>query len=206
MARQFNIAGQSLVQVIGPAGSLFPGTWGPPVGPGLAGGAQLGLSVDPIEVTVLINSEPVIVDAYGKNNPIDEQVYGGEAMMRMNLVHFDPVFLGEVVRLSLGGTAEGLLGTAGHLRGNNSVLGSSTNRLMCLSITSPLGNFLPYTFHAAYLKDQPIRFPFGAERTIVQLEWRALAYTIDPWNGGAGSLGAPLYSRIGTTFAPPNPT
>lgn len=216
MPRQFNIAGQTMVQIVGPAGSLFAGTfaWNGSATGVLGGGAQLGLSVKPIEVTIDIISDPVIVNAYGPDNPIDEQVFGGTGMLRMELVHFDPVMLGEVVRLSRGANptgaalaaTEGTLNTAGSLRGNNSLLGSATNSLMTVSLTSPVGNFLPYTFHACYLRERPIVFPLGAERTIVQLTWNALAYTIDPWNAGAGSLGIPIYSRVGSNFAPPNPT
>lgn len=195
-----------MVQVIGPSGSLIAGLWPAPNGPGLAGGAQLGLSSEPIEVRLTIHSEPLIVDAYGKNNPVDEQVFGGEATMIMSLIHFDPVILAECVRLSFSGaTAEGLLGTAGQRRGGAISLGSAGNNLMCLSITSPVGNFLPYTFHAAYLKEEPYRYPIGAEKSVVVLIWKALAYSIDPWNAGAGSLGVPLYSRVGYR-APANPT
>lgn len=189
MPRTIYINGESMVQTLFPAGSTISGI------------SQLGLTVDAIEVVLQVHSEPILVDAYGKGNPIDEQVFGGEATIMMNLVDFNPTALAECVRLSFpvfggaGTTAEGALGRAGARRGGGAATAAGAgSSYIGLNITSPVAG-LPYNFPAAYLRDEPYRFPLGTERSIVRLTWRALAYQLDPWGGGTGSLGAILYNR-----------
>lgn len=184
MARIIYINGESMISVQGPQGSS------------IAGNVQLGLAVEAVEVRLMIHSEPVIVDAYGKGNPVDEQVFGGEATIQMTLVDFNPTALQECVRLSFPGSAlEGQLGRAGFLRGGAVALGTAGSTYINLNIASPVAG-LPYNFPATYLRDEPYRFPLGTTRSMVTLTWKALAYSADPWNGGTGSQNVVLYNRV----------
>lgn len=180
MPRTFYINGESMV-TIGVAGSLAPLT-------------QLGLTEDRVEVALRIHSEPLYVDAFGKRNPANEQVFGGEAIITMHLIHFDAVVLATCAQSSLGaaydGLVEGQLGRAGLTRDLN-------GGFLSLGIASPLAG-LPYVFPTAYLREDPYRMPLGSEKSVATLIWHALAYPIggDPWGGGTGSQGAVLYSRV----------
>lgn len=203
MSRKFYINGESMVRVKLPQSSSLNG-WN-----------DLGLAEDRIEVGLMIHSEALYVDSYGKRNPIDEQVFGGEAVITMRLIHFDPVVLQECVRLTFpawgtaGSPTEGQLGRAGTTRGQGAAIGSSSNSYITLNISSPVA-VLPYNFPTVYLRDDPYTFPVGAEKTVAILKWKALAYSTDPWgvsNGssggpGQGSLGAVLYDR--TIITSPN--
>lgn len=184
MPRAFQINGESLVVVTGPAGSA------------IAVPTQLGLSSDAVRVTMYEVSEEVHVDAYGKGNPVDEQVFGGWARIEMNMVHFSQLTLAECVRLAFpGALVEGSLGSAGRLRGNQVPVGNAFSSFITLNIASPRES-LPYNFLTAWLAEQPYMMPLGTERSIARLIWKANAYSVDPWNGGAGSLGAVLYNRV----------
>lgn len=193
MPRNFVINGESMVSVTGPDGVAF-----------LSGGSQLGLTTDAITVDLEINSEPLIVDAYGKNNPVDEQVFGGTATIVMNLIHFNAGVLAAIVQMQFPAygvtVAEGALGRAGSRRGGGINLGAPGNNYITLSIYNAVPNSAStvqscFQFPTAYLKEQPYHFPLGTEKSVVRLVWRALAYSVDPWNNGTGSQGVPLYTR-----------
>lgn len=176
MPRTFYINGESMI-TIGPMGSLTPLV-------------QLGLTEDRVEVSLRVHSEPLYVDAFGKLNPANEQVFGGEAIITMHLIHFDPVQLAVCAKSAFNGPKEGYLGRAGLTRD------ATGGGFISLGIASPIAG-LPFIFPTAYLRDDPYRMPLGNEKTVATLIWRALAYPIggDPWGGGTGSLGAILYSR-----------
>lgn len=187
MPRDFIIFGESLVQVQGPQGSAIS-----PL-------SQLGLAADAIQVTIHQLSEACIVDAYGKGNPVDEQVFGGWAEIEMNLVHFNTLILDECFRLSFptAGTT-GTLGRAGWRRGNGQNLFAPTNSLINLNIASPVAG-LPFNFPYSFMSQQPYVWPVGTTRSIVKCRWKAIPYSIDPYNNGTGSQNVPLYTR---TVAP----
>lgn len=183
MPRSFIINGESLVQVVLPAGSSLPGT------------NQLGLAMDAIRVSLAEHVKPLYVDAYGQNNTIDEQVFGGDAQVEMNLIHFDAVVLFECIRLAFPTSpVEGSLGRAGFRRGNALPLGTTGNSLITLNITSPVAA-LPFNFPAAFLADRPYEWPLGTEKSVVKCVWKAIPYAIDPWGNGTGSQGSVVYNR-----------
>jgi len=183
MPRNFLINGESMVVVQGPSGSA------------IAAPCQLGLAPDAIRVSLNEHSKPLIVDAYGQNNTVDEQVFGGDALINMTLVHFSAIVLAECVRLAWpSAPAEGTLGRAGTRRGNGVPIGAAGSSFITLNISSPVAG-LPYNFLTAWLAERPITIPLGTEKSAVVLTWKANAYSIDPWNGGTGSLGVPLYNR-----------
>src|SRR5690348_17598547 len=100
MPRIYYVNGEALVQVLGPPGST------------LLLGSQLGLSSTSIKIILHVHSEALTVDPYGKDNPVDEQVFGGQAEIEMELVHFNPIALAECVRLTFpGANFEGNLGS-----------------------------------------------------------------------------------------------
>lgn len=191
--RQFVINGESMVSIFGPQGSA------------ISAGSQLGLTTNAIAVALHIVSKPLIVDAYGQDNPVDEQVFGGAATITMDLIHFNPAALAECVRLSFpSASTEGLEGRAGTRRGGAIATGSAGNNFITLNIASPVQG-LYWSFPTVYLKDDPYHFPLGTEKSVVRLIWRALAYSTDPWNGGTGSMNVPLYTRSNITIAADQP-
>ncbi len=88
----------------------------------------------------------------------------------------------------------GQMGRAGQRLGNNSARFSATNRLIGLNMTSPVAA-KPWRFYFTYLSAQPMVFPLGTERSLVQLQWRAIPFTMDPYQQGAGSFGTLLYDH-----------
>src|SRR2546426_1017285 len=96
MARDFFIAGESLVQVKGRTDSA------------IASLSQLGLSYDAIRVRPDVYHEDILLDAWGSRVPADVQVMLGAVSITINLIHVDQAVLRECLRLSMGGpTVEG---------------------------------------------------------------------------------------------------
>jgi hypothetical protein len=164
----------------------------------IANTTQLGLSQDAISVTEYWNLDDIGVDAYGNTgrpNPPDRQVFGGYAAIEMNLVHYDVGILQECIRLSWGGApAEGQQARAGTLYGGNVPLYNPGNFYISVGVSSPVGG-IPWTFLACTLSERPFVYPLGTKRSVVVLRWDAIAYSVDPWNGGTGSLGVPVYTH-----------
>ena len=165
--------------------------------------ATLGLSEDAIQVTEQYNRDDIAVDAYGNTNgvnPPDQQIFGAQAFIRMRLVHYDPLVLQECIRISIGGAGalEGELSRAGTLMGGGVALLAAGNNFITVTILSPVGG-IPWRFFACELHGNPVVYPLGTKRSVVELNWRAIAYSIDPWNGGTGSLGVPLYDHTAQT-------
>jgi hypothetical protein len=192
VARQYFINGESMVTVKGSISSLIQST------------EQLGLAQDAIQITEVFQHDDIGVDAYGNTptpNPPDLQIFGAQAFIRMNLVHYDVVILEECIRLSMGGlndgesVSEGLLARAGTLMGSNQPLYGPTNNYISLNIVSPVGG-VPWLFYSCYLASPPVVYPLGTKRSVVELVWRAIAYSEDPWNNGTGSSAVPLYVHI----------
>lgn len=187
MPRQYFINGESMITVKGTVSS-----------PLIASVVQLGLTQDPIRIMEDFHHEDIRVDAYGKHNPPELQMFGSQALLSMNLVHYDPLVLQECIRLSMGGTngaaSEGQQSRAGTLMGGNQPLYAALNNYISVNILSPEGG-VPWLFYACYLANRPVEYPLGTERSVVQLNWRAIAYSVDPWNNGTGSAGVPVYAH-----------
>lgn len=181
MARDFFINGESMVSVKGAAGTS--------INPLI----QLGLSDGPIRVSLDFRHRDIQVDAWGNEIPPEVQFMLAAATITMTLVHFDRDVLDVCVQESFGGAAApGFLTRAGSRLGNNAARFAATNHYIGLNILSPVAA-KPWRFYFTYLTGTPVEFPLGTEKSLVQLTWRAIPYTQDPWNGGLGALGSPLW-------------
>lgn len=186
MARSYYVNGESMVLVKGRADSAI-GTL-----------TQLGLCSDSIEITINSTRKPIRVDAYG-DEPPESQFFGAGATVRMTLVHFDYSVLEVCLQESWGSSpAVGAMGHAGSLMGNGLARfgagGVFGNHFIGLNILSALGQ-QPWRFYYAFLADNPIMWPIGTEKSLVQLTWQAVPYSVDPWNSGNGSYGVQIYDH-----------
>lgn len=182
MARDFFINGESLVLVKGAVGTA------------IASLSELGLADTPIQVSPQFEHMDINVNAWGRA-PADVQWMLGWANISMQLVHFDANVLDVCIGLSMGGApAIGAMGRAGQRMGAGVVRFAAGNRFVGLNIASP-GAGKPYRFLFAYLATPPYTFPLGNERSLVQLNWRAIPFTTDPYGGGTGALGAYIWDH-----------
>lgn len=185
MARDFQIAGEVLVSVKGAEDTDISSL------------TELGLSIDAVEVRVDMVHRDLKASAWG-GVPVDTQVMGATARVRMNLVHYDNTVLEWCERLSLGykGGQQsfqkfpiGRLPSAGTRLGNNKARFASGNSYIGLNLTCPLGPRGRWRFYYAHLHQTPVVIPLGTDKSVVQLEWRVVPYTRDPWNDGYGMGG-----------------
>ncbi len=186
MARDFFINGESLVLVKGSAGSA------------IANLSELGLAEGPIRVTFDYRHRDMQVDAWGREIPVDVQWMLGAATITMNLIHFDRAVLeacqGESMGGAGGGAVPGTFNRAGTRMGGGAVRFAASNHYIGLNIASPVAG-LPWRFFFTYLTMQPVDWPLGTEKSSIMTTWRAIPYTIDPWNGGFGAFGYQLFDR-----------
>lgn len=183
MARQIYVNGEAMVYVKGMAGSL------------IANLSELGLSDSQITMQFRPIFDDVIVNAHGRVGT-DIQVFLEDCAITMSLVNFDPVILNECYRLSKGGpNAAGNVARAGTLLGNGLARFAAGNKFIGLNIASPVGS-IPYCFYFAYMTGPAFVYPVGNERTICTINWRAIPYLADPWNGGAGATNTPLFGNV----------
>lgn len=182
MARQFYINGESMILVKGASNTAI-GTL-----------SQLGLTSDPIQVSVEYRTLEIQVDAYGRVPP-EAQSMGMVARIQMNLVHFDVSVLNACIQATnANAPAVGALGHAGTLMGGGVARFQPGNNYIGLNIQSAIGT-QPWRFYYAYLANNPLQWPLGAERSIVPLTWYAVPYSVDPWNNGQGSYGVVLWDN-----------
>lgn len=199
-ARDFYIAGEVLVCVRGRADSA--------IGAGLF---ELGLSASPIQVSLVFNHKDIIVDAWGSAVPPEVQFMNATATISMNLVHYDQACLEVCLTESMGGAQEtqpvgtggGIMSHAGARLGNNLVRfapgGIAGNHYIGLNLIAantlgtPTVKF--WRFFTTHLMGTPVSVPLGTEKSVTQLQWRAIPYAIDPFNGGAGALGTALWDH-----------
>lgn len=189
MARDYKINGESMVAVksnpLSTIGSL----------------TNLGLSDGPIIWTPNYRHMDIAVDAWGGDQgpPPEIQCFLADVTIRMTLVHFDRGVLEECMRLSLGGGgAEGTLPRAGSRMGNGAARFAAGNNFIGLNISSPVEG-RPMRFLFAYLTGPPVEYPVGTRRSVVACNWRAVPYTVDPWNGGVGAQGTVLWDHTSDT-------
>ena len=181
MTRSFKIPGESLVSVKGGAGTS------------LAGGSQLTLATDQIQVSITPKHEDVVVNAWGRVPP-DVQMMLAEAMVTINGIHTDMAVVQTLLQLALAAPAEGQLPHAGTLMGGGFARYAAGWNYVSLNISSPIAN-LPWCFLNCYLADN-VGFPLGVEAQVQQLRFRCIPYTVDPWNGGAGASGSVLWTHV----------
>ncbi len=185
MATDFFINGETLVSVKGPSGSLISSL------------TPLGLTVEEgvPNITPQIFHDECLVDAWG-DAPVDVQLRLGTVNIRMTLVFFDPAILEECWRLSMGGpTVVGEVARAGWRMGGGFIRFAPANNYIGLNLYSPIAG-RPYRFFFTYLTEQPIVWPVGTKRSMVQLNWKAIPYILDPWNAGVGAANYPIWDRV----------
>lgn len=180
MSRDFFTSGECLVLVKGRSDSAIGGL------------TQLGLSQDPIQVRATFRHDDLIVDAQGSDVPVDVQGKLLEAQVTMNLIHVDPAVLEVCIAESTcgaGGFIDGTTSRAGQRMGNNQPRfgpgGVNGNHYIGLNLTAPqTGNpGLPWRFWYSYLTGPGITWPLGTEKSVIQLSWRCIPYTQDPYGG-----------------------
>lgn len=187
MARAFFINGESLVQVKGRSDSSIGSL------------SELGLAEGPIRVRPRNFHKDINVDAWGMAPP-DVQWMLGDLTVAMTLIHFDPAVLETCLMLSQGGgqASVGQFNRAGTLMGNNTARFGAGNNYIGLNITSPVAS-RPYRFYYAYLPDDAIDWPLGTEKSVVELRWRVVPFTTDPYGGGTGARNYILWDRTADT-------
>lgn len=183
MARDFFINGENMVWVKGSSAS------------NIANLSELGLSEQPIRVSPEFRHGEITLSAWGNQIPVEVQFMLAAVNITLTLINFDRSVLDYCVQESMGGAAAiGTMPRAGSRLGNGAARFAATNHFIGLNIASPVGG-KPWRFYATYLPGNPIEFPLGNERSTVTMTWRAIPYAADPWNGGAGASGIPLWDH-----------
>lgn len=186
MSRSYVVNGQTLVLVKGRSDSAI-GTL-----------SELGLTTDQIRITPVFRHSDITVNAWGEAPP-EVQFKLAEVRISMTLVYYDNAVLQTCLQESMAGAPDfGALPMAGALMGNNlprfAPGGANGNHYIGLNLTSPVAG-LPWRFLTAYLTNPPVDIPIGTDRTAIVCNWRAIPYTIDPWNNGLGSYGSYIFDR-----------
>lgn len=174
--------GPTLVQVKGHAGTAISSL------------SQLGTSEDQVTWSPRFYHDDVIVGGtYGPNVPVDCQFMLSDAFITMNLVYYDQSVLEACIQeANAGASAFGTMVRAGTLMGGQFSRFASGNHFIGLNLTSPVEG-KAMRFLAAYLTGQPLNYPIGPKRSIVQLTWRAIPYPEN--NIFSGSAGIKLFDN-----------
>jgi hypothetical protein len=186
MARNYYLNGESMVAIKGRADCPYPSL------------TNLGLTDSPIQLSIDYRHLLIRVDAYG-DCPPEIQSFGSFAYIAMTLVHFDYDVLMFTVAEAMGSSpGEGMLGHAGTLMGGGLARfgagGINGWHYVGLNVISATGK-PPWRFLNSVLFEQPLSFPLGTERSLVGVRWASIPYSVDPWNGGLGSYGVPIYDH-----------
>lgn len=182
MARDFQINGECLVTVKGAAGS------------GIATLQELGLAADPITVTPVFKHKDINVDAWGEA-PAEVQWMLAEVFINMTLIHFDQSILDICIRESMAGAAAiGQMKRAGARMGNNTARFNASNHYVGLNLSSPVQG-KPWRFFFTYMPSSPLVVPLGVEKKIIQVGWRCIPYTQDPYGSGTGAENYQLWDH-----------
>ena len=151
--------------------------------------ADLGLAVDQINQEPKYKFKPVTPDDFG-DTAAEVIVMAADASVRMRLIHWDSDVLDACSLCSQAGNVSyANTPVPGILMGNNLALLASGNYFMRLSLLSRNGNAYKETrYPAAYLDDEPYKWPIGTEATILDLKWKAIPYTRMNAVSGAGGV------------------
>lgn len=180
MARAFQVPGECLVLVKGNVASSIPTL------------SELGLSEGPIQVVPRYVHSPIVLDAHG-HVPVENQMMLCDAAISMALINYDNAVLQACLQEAAAGVAAGTQPRAGTLMGGGVARFAVGNHYIGLNLTSPVMNF-PYRFLYAMIMGSP-RFPMGTEKSVVQINFQAVAYMVDPWNGGLGASGSVVWDN-----------
>jgi hypothetical protein len=156
---------------------------------------ELGLSeIDAVTVVPEFIHEDATVDAWGRA-PVDIQYFLAAINVSMTLVNVDMDVLKECLKESMAGAAaDGAMVRAGSFMGNGLARFAAGNHFIGLNLASPVGSN-PWRIYFAYLTGPPITFPLGTKRSLIQLNWRGIPYTTDPWGNSLGALNSPLWDH-----------
>ncbi len=159
----------------------------------------MGLSDGPIRPSPVCKHRAIHVDAWGgaAGAEAETQFMLAEVMIPMTLIHFDMSVLRTCIGESMGGSVvDGTLQRAGVRLGGNSPRFAANNHYIGLNITSPDGG-LPWRFYFCYLMGTPAVIPLGTEKSVVQLNWKCIPFTQDPYgSNGLGANGFVLYDHV----------
>lgn len=173
MTREFVVYGEFLVEASGGR---------------LGGKQQLGLTVGPVRIIPRYVHRDILTDDFGPLSPVEVMWRMGDALVAMELVHYDTEVMNKCISMSMGGgsfdtdpgddsSLDGTYGPGGRILGYNRGLGTAANMFTTVYLTPTNdGLYEPYRFKACYLNGQPLEIPLGTERTIVRLHWRVVPY------------------------------
>lgn len=165
------------------------------VGTTIQGIQELGLTQDPIGITLDYKHKDIKVDAWGMVPP-EIQYMLGECTIDMTLVNWDEAILQECLRQSQAGApGDGTMPIAGARMGNGVPRFAPGNHFIGLNLSSPIRG-LPYRFLTAYMYGPPMYIPIGTEKSVATLRWRAIPYDVSLYNNGLGSTGVVLYDHV----------
>lgn len=175
MARQYQVAGETIVMVKGGAHlpqliSQFP--------------AELGLCSEQITITPKFIHQDIPVDDFGGTIPPEVLWMMSECNINMTLVHYDRDVLMICVQEAMGGgdgsftllLNDGTCGKGGIPLGGGGPMFASGNHLMSLNLISTNPDDYFWRFKSCYLNSTPLEIPIGTERSLVTLNWRAIPY------------------------------
>jgi hypothetical protein len=185
MARGFFINGDTMVSVKGMAGSS------------IANLTQFGLASDQVRCTPQFYQRPIKVENWGEASPEIQNMLAS-VRISMNLVHFDRDVLDVCLQMAAANPNQpvGTMARTGTTMGNGLARFAAGNFFVSLNLYSPVAG-KPWRFLTAYLDSQPVQFPLGNERSVVNVQWLAVPYPPDgdPWNNGSGASGVVLWDH-----------
>lgn len=169
MARNYYVNGETLVKLKGGAHLQNFGMSGSSV-------VTLGVAADPIEISYNFNHQDQHTDRFTNEKPVDVMWMGGDAIIKINLIHFDNDILDTAISESMDGYSpnNGSTGIPGLTLGHNLAPYASGCRYMGLGLTSSITS--GRSFPTCYLHQQPVQVPLGTKRSIVQVQFRAVRY------------------------------
>jgi hypothetical protein len=150
--------------------------------------AQLGISVDGVEITLSTYDDPIIADTGGMRLPVDLQDMGIDALIRFQLVIYDLTVLQPLRQRS--GATEGTLPQLGALVAANLY----TKRL----IISGAADDGPWRFYNTYPRNVEST-KVGTKRTIWNLElyaWAVIGNAVTAASGAPPAGSIPLYDHV----------
>ena len=211
MATNLYIQGETMVMVKG--GEHCSG------GP-ISTRSDLGLSVGPVVMSPKFYHKEIKTDDFGPTAPVEIQWNLASVDISMTLVHFDADVLNICWSESMGGVRQeiviprvpplqtfpaGMMVGAGSTLGHGLPMFASGCHYISLSLAAPQypQNGIPWRFRTCYLTAPPMEFPFGTERSLVKLNWRAIPYRPLYQRNSGGSANDPANIMIeGNVYSP----
>lgn len=203
MTRAYQIYGEFMVNVRG--GQHLPSSVG-----GFNNNkiAQLGLTSEAVTIVPRFRHKEIYTDDYGKEIPAELMCYMADAQVNITLVHYDEDVLQICMQETMGGGDgsfsvlgnDGIMPRGGRLLGNNISMYFSGNHYLSVSLF-PAASVKGWRFTSCYLNSQPLVIPVGAERSLVQLSFRAIPYSTMT-SGEVLASGVVLWDRIPDEYVP----